>query len=560
MKKILLITSIILTLSIIVIVTFNNMDTKENNIISNVEKNKQVITNNMITMMYETEAGSGEYTETTDNTWPETGYIFNDVLSGCENGGELEYNSQNNTVNLLSNSSDRCYVYFDKYDGVWINDVSVTNVTGSSVTLSVDATSENGSSPTYHYAINDSEEYQESTSNTITINDLNKLTEYNIKIYTIDNTGAKSNIYEINVSTTDISKPVINSVSVSNVTTSGFTLTVNATSDIGIERYYYIIKGENISGTSTINNYTFNNLSLGKKYTISIRIEDLNGTLSDDYLFTTSTQSTLLLADYIKKLYVNQGINGLYYHISSLTNSARDNSYRYAGASVDVSNYICFGSTSTTCPNSSLYRIIGVFGDEVKLVKSTSYGKYSWNSSGNNTWSSSSLNTLLNGTFLNNLGSTWSELITTHSWKVGGLNQSYLTTPRSIYNYEVGSNSSSTTYSSKVALYYVSDYAYAANKNYWNTRLSNYDIATNVNWMFLGADEWTLSRISNQTEFAYFIGETGENGSIMGQTDYGLSYRNPVNLSFDIRPVFYLNSDVQYVSGSGTSTDPIRIK
>ena len=48
MKKILLITSIILTLSIIVISTSNNMDNKENNIISNVEKNKQVITNKLV--------------------------------------------------------------------------------------------------------------------------------------------------------------------------------------------------------------------------------------------------------------------------------------------------------------------------------------------------------------------------------------------------------------------------------------------------------------------------------------------------------------------------------
>ena len=32
----------------------------------------------------------------------------------------------------------------------------------------------------------------------------------------------------------------------------------------------------------------------------------------------------------------------LYYHDSNLTNGAEDNSYRYAGASADVNNYICF--------------------------------------------------------------------------------------------------------------------------------------------------------------------------------------------------------------------------
>ena len=39
-----------------------------------------------------------------------------------------------------------------------------------------------------------------------------------------------------------------------------------------------------------------------------------------------------LLADYVKSLYVsNNGENSIYYHDSSLTNGAGDNSYRYAG-------------------------------------------------------------------------------------------------------------------------------------------------------------------------------------------------------------------------------------
>ena len=136
----------LITLSIITIIIFNNMDNKENNIISNVEKDTEVINSNMITMMYETDAGTGIYEETKDTSWPESGYIFNDTLSGCENGGELEYNSINKTVNLLSNKSDNCYVYFDKYDGVWIDNVSVTNVTGSSITLDINALNKSGNS------------------------------------------------------------------------------------------------------------------------------------------------------------------------------------------------------------------------------------------------------------------------------------------------------------------------------------------------------------------------------------------------------------------------------
>ena len=77
-KKILLISSVLLTLSIVTIIIFNNMDNKENNIISNIEKDREVINSNMITMMYETDAGTGVYEETKDTTWPGSGYIFNE--------------------------------------------------------------------------------------------------------------------------------------------------------------------------------------------------------------------------------------------------------------------------------------------------------------------------------------------------------------------------------------------------------------------------------------------------------------------------------------------------
>ena len=77
------------------------------------------------------------------------------------------------------------------------------------------------------------------------------------------------------------------------------------------------------------------------------------------------------LASYITNLYTGtQGENGIYYHDANLTNGAGDNSYRFAGASDAVNNYVCFGSTQSPCPADNLYRIIGVFGDQVKLIKS----------------------------------------------------------------------------------------------------------------------------------------------------------------------------------------------
>ena len=378
-------------------------------------------------------------------------------LSGCENRGELEYNSINKTVNLLSNSSDRCYVYFDKYDGVWIDNVSVTNVTGSSVTLDISATSENGSITTYYYSLNDSEENQETTSNPLTINDLNKLTEYKINIYAIDNTNARSNIYELTVTTIDESRPVINSVSVSDVKYNAFTLTVNATSDVEIVRYHFVIESENIAESSSNNSFTIEGLNIGTNYNIEIYIKDINGILSSVYSMIVSTAETIPLADWVIEQYGGiQGNNGIYYHTSDLPNSAQDNSYRYSGT--NPNNYVCFGSTATPCPSGNLYRIIGVFDGEVKLIKSTSYGNYAWDEDWNTNWNANrkpSIYAILNSTYLNSLENSWSEIIATHNYKVGGLNTSNEeNTPRRVYNYEVGSNQTGYVESMKIGLMY----------------------------------------------------------------------------------------------------------
>ncbi len=579
-KKILLISSALLTLSLIMIVTFNCKD-KSNNIISNINKDAEVMNSNMITMMYETEAGSGEYIETKDNIWPESGYIFNETLSGCERGGELEYNSGNNTVNLLSNSSDRCYVYFDKYDGVWIDNVSITNVTGSSVTLTVDATSENGSITTYYYALNNSEEYIESTTNPIKINDLNKLTEYTISIYAVDSTNAKSNIYELSVSTTDESKPVINSVEVRDITSSGFTLTVNATSDIEIERYYYIIasSGENNAGTSTSNTFTFNTLEDGVKYDLLVFAEDINGSYSQKYNISATTEKiTIYFADYIIDLYSQEGSNNLYL-LDELGTYGRyeigDYSYRYSGA--NPNNYVCFGSTAVICPNDNLYRIIGVFYNqnriyEVKLLKYDyansnllgTNGQYMGNSTVNSSynpyyngslnsvstyrwswdewWEDSTLNTVnFNTNFLNNIGSSWRNMISDHIWYNSSIEENYVIA-KDYYEQEIDDQ----TFTAKVALMYVSDYGYAASPNNWSSIVGNYSDPSLINnWIFMGVTEWLLPYESDY--YAYNIEERG-----------GLAAINN-NASYAVRPAFYLNSNVEYISGSGSQSDPFRI-
>ena len=256
----------------------------------------------------------------------------------------------------------------------------------------------------------------------------------------------------------------------------------------------------------------------------------------------------LTLAEYVISQYTGtQGDNALYYHNSTLTNGAGDNSYRYAGASDSVNNYICLGSDATTCPEANLFRIIGVFGDQTKVIRAKSVGDKQWHTSPNNTWSSSSLNTYLNGEYLTSLG-TIAEKIATTTWKVGGRSSTYLyDVPTTAYQYEVGSSASTTTYDAKIGLMYVSDYGFAADQSGWTTKLSSYGSNSSKNWLYLGSFEWTISCDSDRTYGAFSVNSAGHvDGSGVGS-------------SIGVRPSFNLESSVKYVSGSGSMSDPVRV-
>ena len=262
------------------------------------------------------------------------------------------------------------------------------------------------------------------------------------------------------------------------------------------------------------------------------------------------------LAEYVKSQYTGtQGDNGIYYHESSLANGAGDNSYRYAGASDSVNNYICLGSNEATCPDANLFRIIGVFGAQTKVIRAKSVGDQKWDSSNSNTWSSSSLNTYLNGTYLTSLG-TLADKIATTTWKVGGGSWANIGTsvPKTAYQYEVGSSASTTTYDAKIGLMYVSDYYYSASPSAWtlvgynsNDATKDYRAAKTTNWLYLGSYEWTISRHSDGTNLAFFVDSTG------------YVHNHFVTYSFAVRPSFNLLSSTTYVSGSGSMSDPVRV-
>ena len=277
----------------------------------------------------------------------------------------------------------------------------------------------------------------------------------------------------------------------------------------------------------------------------------------------------------------------LYHHTSSLANGAGDNSYRYAGASESVNNFVCFGSTTSPCPTDNLYRIIGVIDGKVKLIKYdyatstllgtdgdysgsdtpdtnyykgslTSIDQYYWNNATvTNTWSESNLNKInLNTNFINNIGSTWANKIATTTWKVGGNTFDNISSsvPSIAYQNEIVAPAENTTYDAKIGLMYVSDYGFAASPSAWTTTLYNYDgndakgtsIKT-INWMYMGYYDWMISRSSDYSDYAFYV---YYNGSV---------FYYYVNGNLGVRPSFNLSSSITYVSGSGSAVDPILI-
>ena len=380
----------------------------------------------------------------------------------------------------------------------------------------------------------------------------------------------------------------------------GFDITESKPSVVKIANAYEISSSSSTNYTNQEWTFTVTFINLDTN-----QVGNQNKNLTGKVLMQQEEIKTTL-AEYIISQYTGtQGENGIYYHDANLTNGANDNSYRYAGASEAVNNYVCFGSNVTPCPADNLYRIIGVFGDKVKLIKSDyatsallgadgDYSKmytatgyissnykgnnlaniavYTWNyknnttinrENGSNTWSTSLLNkTNLNKNFITNIGADWAAKIADTIWKVGGNTGTniYSQPAKTAYQNEIVSpvttntTDNATTYSAKVGLMYVSDYMYAAPQDKWtlvgyngSDASKDYRAATSVNWMYMGLCEWTISRYADDAFYVFFVDGTGEVSSSYASNTYG------------VRPVFYLSSSVNYASGSGTAADPISI-
>ncbi len=260
--------------------------------------------------------------------------------------------------------------------------------------------------------------------------------------------------------------------------------------------------------------------------------------------------------NYIKSLYTTQGSNNIYYHDSSLENGANDNSYRFAGNQNSVNNnYVCFGSMESTCPEENLYRIIGVFGDNVKLIKSTTYGNYKFdkNFDINNLdydyaiTESTLLNDVLNQTYINELGD-WEKLIVNNDYLMGPILSFMETDTANTLKFYQEELSSTVIKNMKIGLMYVSDYGFSALPTNYTIGFNSW---VNKSWL-VDVEEvlWTIDTVEN----AY----TDRIDCKMNKSKCGI-YSTFLSSSNEVRPVFYLSDTTEINSGDGTSTNPYRI-
>ena len=485
MKKVLLISGILLTF--VIGVYFYYYSDSQKSVLEN-SKSKQIISSNSLTMMYETEYQSGEYQVSTETTWPQEGYIFNEALSKCENGGVLTWDDENKKVLLQTNTSDKCYIYFDILPT--LADYIITQV----------YTGINGGNDLY---------YHDGTTT------LDICLYNNVSVYNYDGLSTSSdacnNIYYQPSENIYYDDSAIQIVEWDN--------NDNRCEIISGERINYDLNGE-----------------------FGVSFDECNGYAvyrTDAYL-----DYSLYLV-----LWIGSGI------MQNVSIDANDYSYRYSGA--DPNNYVCFGTDITPCPTDNLYRIIGVFNNQVKLIKATSYGNYAWDADGgDSTWDGTTkpdIYTTLNETYYNTLSSEWQNLIAETTWQVGGMEFKSTNTVKQYYDEEVGIGQNGYEEIMNIGLMYVSDYGYATSSNYWINTLYNNPTLQSSNWMQLDIyAEHTISNSMYDYVFAVYKDGTVVAGSFPGGDSF-------TSNSYAIRPTFYLNTDVQYISGTGTESDPYRI-
>ncbi len=232
-----------------------------------------------------------------------------------------------------------------------------------------------------------------------------------------------------------------------------------------------------------------------------------------------------------------------------LTASDTPREYRYIGA--DPDNYIQF--------NNELWRIIGIFDGQLKIIRSESLGNMAWDSNSFNDWSKASLQTYLNNDYYGTIDSEdQTKIDSTYVWKLGGISREDDLTAQMCYERERGTTVYSgrpTEWTGSIALMYPSDYGFSTSGGSTTNRSSclakelyNWDSVEDCytnSWLYdFETDQWTLA------PYASFL------ISVFCVDNVGYVEFSNVSYSYAVRPAVYLLSNVEIVSGIGTPDEP----
>ena len=226
--------------------------------------------------------------------------------------------------------------------------------------------------------------------------------------------------------------------------------------------------------------------------------------------------------------------------VSTLVTNA--DAKRYVGG--NPNNYVYF--------NGELWRIIGVYGDKLKIIESSNPMTNTYinpNMSDGNTWEGSYLDTYLNTTYYSSLSDTAKNMIyDSGEWLVGGI--SINDTASDAYD-----NGRRTTLSRKVGIIAMYEFLYASENSscYENIATVYGDCGTSANnWMNTGADNmWTISKVDNYAIFG--IVDTSTNYFVYAN---GNISNGSVNNRWNVYPEVYLKSNVKITGGEGTALNP----
>ena len=305
--------------------------------------------------------------------------------------------------------------------------------------------------------------------------------------------------------------------------------------------------------------------------------------------------------EYINELYEYDG-DGL------KIDNTKDQNVRYYGS--NPNNYVSF--------NNELWRIIGVFGSNVKLMRKNYLGFFSWDTSdesinggaGINQWGESTyedgnlyegadLQVYLNkmyyggdttvtcyigrknatticpkdskGNFLT-INETSKSLIDNHIWNTGAI-ESKVTDTLSFYSDERGTKTGkictsgdycndtvirTTEWTGYVALPYVTDYVYASSESACEIDMKTKDSSNNY---ICKNNNWMHD--TGKGSFTWYLSPAIlSNNAIYAwglEKTSGISIRNET-VYFSFFPTLYLKSNVLIERGNGTSSDPYILK